>query len=345
VNFLTRAADFFLILLGALLVANLRTSAIGRPSTLAVEHIAFVTALSLSVFPSLGCYRRLENSSVWSTCARLVAAWLIVQAADLALILFLSDIEVPFQQTLLWTLFSLAGMIGIRVLGRCAILMRSRSNLANDVSTNGATEACRMQRVLKRSFDMVASVILLMFLSPVFALIAIIVRRDGGSIIFGHKRIGRGGESFRCLKFRTMMPNADVVLQRLLESDSAAREMWEREFKLKNDIRVTPIGRILRASSLDELPQLWNVLRGEMSLVGPRPIIERELQKYGDFASVYLSAVPGMTGLWQVSGRNDVDYETRVRLDTAYVKNWSLMEDFRILFKTLSVVAKRVGAY
>lgn len=139
--------------------------------------------------------------------------------------------------------------------------------------------------------------------------------------------------------------NSQEVLQQLLDSDSKAREEWERDFKLKNDPRITPVGRFIRKTSLDELPQLFNVLKGQMSLVGPRPIISEELPRYDDNVDYYLMAKPGMTGLWQVSGRNDVDYDTRVYFDSWYVKNWSLWNDIAILFKTVKVVLHRDGAY
>jgi undecaprenyl-phosphate galactose phosphotransferase len=142
-----------------------------------------------------------------------------------------------------------------------------------------------------------------------------------------------------------MIVNAEQVLQQVLASDAEARCEWERDFKLKNDPRINSVGRFLRRTSLDELPQLWNVLKGEMSLVGPRPVVEAELNRYGDDLDYYLTAKPGMTGLWQVSGRNDLDYETRVYLDTWYVKNWALWSDIAILFKTIAVVFRRNGAY
>lgn len=142
-----------------------------------------------------------------------------------------------------------------------------------------------------------------------------------------------------------MVPNAQEVLQNLLDTSPEARAEWDKDFKLKNDPRITPIGSFLRKTSLDELPQLWNVLKGEMSLVGPRPVISEELDRYGERAVHYLQAKPGMTGLWQVSGRNDVDYESRVYLDAWYVKNWNLWTDIVILFKTVGVVLQRDGAY
>lgn len=202
-----------------------------------------------------------------------------------------------------------------------------------------------MLRALKRLFDLVGSATLLLLLSPLFAFVAFKVSRDGGSAFFGHERVGQGGQPFKCYKFRSMVVNAQEVLKDLLERDPAARAEWEKDFKLKNDPRINPIGHFLRRTSLDELPQLWNVLKGEMSLVGPRPVVQAELERYGDDVVYYLMAKPGMTGLWQVSGRNDVDYDTRVYFDAWYVKNWSLWTDIAILFKTISVVTGSRGAY
>lgn len=200
-------------------------------------------------------------------------------------------------------------------------------------------------RAMKRLFDLVGSAMLLLLLSPLFAYVAWKVSRDGGSAFFGHERVGQDGRKFKCYKFRSMVVNAQEVLMELLERDPMARAEWEKDFKLKSDPRINPIGHFLRRTSLDELPQLWNVLKGEMSLVGPRPVVQAELERYGEDVIYYLMAKPGMTGLWQVSGRNDVDYGTRVYFDAWYVKNWSLWTDIAILFKTVSVVMGRRGAY
>ena len=205
--------------------------------------------------------------------------------------------------------------------------------------------ARRAPRAVKRVFDLVVSATLLLLLAPIFAYLSWVIRKDGGPVYFAHQRIGHNGKPFRCLKFRTMVPNAQAVLQQLLDSDPVARAEWERDFKLKNDPRITAVGRFLREYSLDELPQLWNVLKGEMSLVGPRPIIQEELKRYDEFADYYLEASPGMTGLWQISGRNNTDYCYRVYLDSWYAKNWSLWYDIVILIKTIGVVAAREGAY
>ena len=214
------------------------------------------------------------------------------------------------------------------------LLMGVRNNLAR-----------KGPRLLKRIFDMAASLLLFSILAPLFIWIAIRIRLSGTPVFFSHSRVGRNGRIFRCYKFRTMVLDADRALQRLLETDLAARTEWDREFKLKNDPRVTSIGQFLRETSLDELPQIWNVLKGDMSLVGPRPVVPEELRRYGDDRSFYLQVRPGITGLWQISGRNDVDYSYRVSLDTWYVRNWSLWYDLAILMKTVSVVLGRKGAY
>jgi len=200
-------------------------------------------------------------------------------------------------------------------------------------------------RVLKRLFDLLISSSLLLLLSPVFAYIGWKVSRDGGSPFYGHVRVGQNGQRFKCYKFRSMILNSQAVLQKLLDTDPAARDEWDKDFKLKNDPRITPIGHFIRKTSLDELPQLWNVLKGDMSLVGPRPVVDAELERYAEDVDYYLMAKPGITGLWQVSGRNDIDYSTRVYLDSWYVKNWSLWYDLAILFKTVGVVFRKEGAY
>lgn len=200
-------------------------------------------------------------------------------------------------------------------------------------------------RALKRAFDIVGSLSIIIVLSPVLLYISQKVKKDGGSAIYGHERVGKGGKPFKCLKFRSMVVNSKEVLERLLENDPKAKAEWDATFKLKDDPRITKIGQFLRRTSLDELPQLFNVLKGEMSLVGPRPIITAELERYNDEVDYYLLSKPGMTGLWQVSGRSDVDYDTRVYLDAWYVKNWSMWNDIAILFKTIGVVLKKDGAY
>lgn len=214
------------------------------------------------------------------------------------------------------------------------MLLRINNNLAK-----------RSARFLKRTMDILGSLMIIVLLSPLLLYLYFAVKKDGGNVIYGHPRIGRNGKEFKCLKFRSMVVNSKEVLEHLLATDPEAKAEWDKDFKLRNDPRITKIGAFIRRTSLDELPQLFNVLKGEMSLVGPRPIIKDELERYEEDVDYYLMAKPGMTGLWQVSGRNDVDYETRVYFDAWYVKNWSLWNDIAILFKTVNVVLKRDGAY
>lgn len=199
--------------------------------------------------------------------------------------------------------------------------------------------------VLKRAFDVVGSALLLFALIPVLLTVALLVRRDGGPVLFRHRRIGANGRPFYCLKFRSMCTDAEARLQKLLAENPEARAAWERDFKLKSDPRVTPLGDFMRRTSLDELPQLINVIKGDMSLVGPRPIITAEAGRYGAAFRDYLGCRPGLTGLWQVSGRNDIDYDSRVQLDSTYAREWSLARDISILVRTVGVVFGRAGAY
>jgi exopolysaccharide production protein ExoY len=199
--------------------------------------------------------------------------------------------------------------------------------------------------VTKRLLDVVGAIVLGVVFSPLIVVIVFLMRRGGGSVIYKHRRVGRGGHMFACLKFRTMVPNADQVLRDLLENDPELHAEWVRDHKLRHDPRVTRLGRFLRRTSLDELPQLVNVLRGEMSLVGPRPVVREELLRYGRNVGTYLAAKPGITGLWQVTGRNDTDYRRRVVLDTYYVRNQNLLLDLYILVKTTGVVLGGNGAY
>ena len=199
--------------------------------------------------------------------------------------------------------------------------------------------------LLKMAMDRVGAACGLLMLAPVLAVLAYLVKRDGGPAFYGQPRIGQNGKSFRCWKFRSMVPNAGDVLRELLERSPEARAEWEADFKLKNDPRVTKLGAFLRKTSLDELPQLWNVLMGEMSLVGVRPVTEKEIERYGDKVNDYYAMLPGMTGLWQVSGRNDVSYAERVDMDSRYVRGWSFWGDVRIIFQTVGVILQKRGAY
>jgi exopolysaccharide production protein ExoY len=197
----------------------------------------------------------------------------------------------------------------------------------------------------KRAFDITAASIMLLFALPAMFFIAVIMfSTDRGPILFSHERIGHGGKRFKCLKFRSMVVNSQEALRRHLEMFPQARAEWEATQKLRDDPRITPLGRFLRVTSLDELPQLINVIRGEMSLVGPRPIVQDEVVRYADQIEHYSAVRPGITGLWQVSGRSDVDYDQRVQLDSLYVREWSFLGDFVILIKTVKVVIMRTGS-
>ncbi len=199
----------------------------------------------------------------------------------------------------------------------------------------------------KRSFDIIVSLALMPILLPVIGVLAYFIKKESpGDVFYAHNRVGRDGEVVPVLKFRSMYSDSKERLEKLLESDPAIREEWETNYKLKNDPRVTKIGDFIRKTSLDELPQIFNVLKGEMSLVGPRPVVEEELKKYyKDSAEYYKMVKPGITGFWQVSGRSDTDYDFRVKVDTWYVYNWSLWLDIMVLIKTIRVVLLREGAY
>ena len=197
----------------------------------------------------------------------------------------------------------------------------------------------------KRVFDVAGALALIVLFLPLMAVVYALTKLDGGPAVFAHTRIGANGRRFKVLKFRTMVEDADAVLAALLARDDAARAEWDRDFKLQNDPRITRLGRFLRRSSLDELPQLFNVLAGSMSLVGPRPIVHDEVSRYGTAIADYYRCKPGLTGLWQVSGRNDVSYGERVALDSLYARNWSFWMDISLMFRTVGVVIGRSGAY
>lgn len=193
----------------------------------------------------------------------------------------------------------------------------------------------------KRIIDVVIASLTLALLAPLMIITSCLIRLTiGGPIIFAHPRIGYGGKQFRCYKFRTMPHDADEILRRHLANNPEAEQEWRQYRKLRKDPRVTFVGHILRKSSIDELPQLFNVLLGDMSCVGPRPIVRDELEYYGINCLTYMKARPGLTGLWQVSGRNTLSFDQRVSLDCAYVRSWSLWTDFRILAATASAVMK-----
>jgi len=225
------------------------------------------------------------------------------------------------------------------------VLHPDSSVYERDWSTDHAARSTPARAIPKRVLDVLGGALLGVVFLPLMLVIGLLLRRDGGPIIYRHRRVGHGGQSFECLKFRTMVPDADRVLGELLENHDELKAEWVQDHKLRNDPRVTGIGRFLRRTSLDELPQLWNVMRGEMSLVGPRPVVREELMRYGRCLPIYLSAKPGITGLWQVTGRNDTDYRRRVALDVYYVRKQNLLLDLYILLKTTRVVLGGGGAY
>lgn len=204
----------------------------------------------------------------------------------------------------------------------------------------------RVNRVLKFVFDWFLTFVGTICISPILLAIGIWIYRDSpGPVIFKHRRVGKGGKEFNCYKFRSMCVDADVKLKELLEKDPEAKAEWEKDFKLKQDPRITKSGAFLRKTSLDELPQIFNVLKGEMSLVGPRPIIRDEIPRYGKYIKDYYMVRPGITGMWQTSGRNDIDYDERVQMDTWYVRNWNIWFDVVLLWRTFKVVLAGKGAY
>ena len=201
-------------------------------------------------------------------------------------------------------------------------------------------------RILKRIFDIVLILLSIPVLLPVLGLVAaVVVLTSPGPVFYSHRRIRQNGAFFSMWKFRTMCVNSAEVLEDHLKSHPVARSEWSQAQKLKTDPRVTPLGHFLRRYSIDELPQVWNVVRGQMALVGPRPIVAAEVEKYGEGFSYYCRVKPGLTGLWQVSGRSELTYPQRVALDCAYVERWSLGRDVVILLRTFSSVANKDGAY
>lgn len=199
---------------------------------------------------------------------------------------------------------------------------------------------------LSRVFDVTLILLALPYILLVFLIISILIVLDSkGRVIYSHTRIGKEGRKFKAYKFRTMVLNADQMLQKYLDNSPELKSEWLATHKLKQDPRITRVGAVLRKLSLDELPQVWNILIGEMSLIGPRPIVDAEIEKYGICFELYKQVRPGLTGLWQVSGRNDTTYERRVELDEFYILNRSFKLDIQIILKTVSVVLNRKGAY
>jgi len=223
--------------------------------------------------------------------------------------------------------------------------LENAANSAVDIVSVGSAKYAP-GGILKRAVDIALAAIGIAVLWPLMLMVALAIRyTDPGPAIFGHERIGLNGRRFKCLKFRSMIINSEAALRELLERDQAAAAEWAASQKLKNDPRITRLGRLLRETSLDELPQLWNVLRGDMSIVGPRPIVSAEVRRYGNHFTDYAATKPGITGLWQVTGRSDCTYEERVSLDVDYVQNWSILRDFWIIARTVIVVFGRKGSY
>lgn len=237
---------------------------------------------------------------------------------------------IPDVETLPFLTMDIESLIDGRI-----VMFRMRNNLQN-----------KWNRAFKFIFDWCAALLGSIIFSPVMFGIALWIRKDSpGPVIFKHRRIGQYGKEFSCYKFRTMCVDAKEKLEELLEADPEAKKEWEENYKLKNDPRITRSGKFLRRTSLDELPQIFNVLKGEMSLVGPRPIVAKEIRYYGKFIEDYYMVRPGITGMWQTGGRNDTGYEQRVRMDSWYVRNWDFWFDIVLLWRTLKVVIKGDGAY
>jgi undecaprenyl-phosphate galactose phosphotransferase len=324
--------------------------AYARESHLGYEVVAFLepsAALEPEPLPDLGIAGRAVPVIPLDTSRGVLPEWLgkphVVVALDLD--------EMLGRETFIETLSFYHGDIdvisplkGLPINNTQVTHFFSRDILSLRIHNNLARPWAQL---VKRAFDLAVACGIVLFIAPLMGLIALRIRlADRGAVLFSHTRIGRDGRPFPCYKFRTMVPAAGEVLARVLAEDPRARAEWERDRKLKNDPRITRIGRFLRKTSLDELPQLFNVIRGEMSLVGPRPVVADELGLYGQAQIYYLQVRPGLTGLWQISGRNDVDYERRVSLDTWYVRNWTLWYDIYILLRTLLVVPSRSsGAY
>ena len=281
-----------------------------------------------------------EWQGSWAaTCSRHGAEMVVVAAddADLvacrSLIARLSLEGVPFIRIQGVSGLPAAAMEAHYAIGQDMLLLLGNSPLSRPLG-----------QIAKRSLDIVGALAILVFAAPLILGLSVILLCQGGGVIYGHRRIGMDGKPFGCLKFRSMVPDAEARLQEYLKDPERLRE-WEETRKLRDDPRITAFGRALRRWSLDELPQLFNVLLGQMSLVGPRPVTAEELEKSGSDHPLYYHVRPGLTGLWQVSGRNDLDLLQRAELDTWYVINWSLWLDAVILVKTIPAVFGRHGAY
>lgn len=301
-----------------------------------------IDAEGAAIAPQLGIpYHLIESDKVLD---------LIEQLGPLHAIIALEQAQLPKFRPLLMNLgqyphileiippltgVPLYGTDLIYLFGQEVLLLRTRNNLDR-----------RLPRVVKRVFDLVAASLLVLVLSPLFVYLAWRIRKESGSPVFYvQQRIGRHGQFFPCIKFRSMVHNAEEVLTRWSRDNPELYRQYHETKKLRDDPRITPIGKVIRTYSLDELPQLFNVLRGEMSLVGPRPILEREQSEYGVGIANYHRVSPGLTGLWQISGRAETSFQDRANYDDWYIKNWSIWFDLVILVRTITVVFNRNGAY
>jgi lipopolysaccharide/colanic/teichoic acid biosynthesis glycosyltransferase len=231
-------------------------------------------------------------------------------------------------------------LVGVPSLTMTAYLVGPHPKYISTYSLNG------VNRRMKRLLDLVCVGLAIAILAPLFIGVALLIKLDSkGPVFYRHRRLGRNMKEFWLLKFRTMHQDADKRLKRILENDPKLRAEFEATYKLRNDPRVTNVGRVLRKLSVDELPQFFNVIAGQMSMVGPRPIVRDEVKYYKDYSLLLFRVLPGATGLWQVSGRSETGYEQRVELDTRYVQNWTLLQDLGIIFRTIPAVLKRRGAY
>lgn len=225
--------------------------------------------------------------------------------------------------------------------------MEDINNLAFNVSMIPLN--CDVKHIpIKRGFDIIFSLLCLLLGAPLYLLIALFIFiTSPGKVIYSHERIGRGGKPFRCYKFRSMYMNADQQLKNILMQNPALKEEWERTYKLKKDPRITPFGAFLRKTSLDELPQFWNVLKGDLSIVGPRPVVKEEIERYYHFKAYKIFSIrPGLTGPWQVSERSNIScYERRIQLDEYYVNHHSFLLDLKLIAKTIPAMILSKGAY
>ena len=311
---------------------------------------ALAAEAALGSDPSLGysIVGRIDPHSLASgaTGAHL---WSVLERYEASQILFAVDGDTLLQRQLINS--ALRGRLPFAIApgprAMPALAWQSTRFFSHDVVMLSFSQglSSRLGQIVKCMIDVPAATLLLVLSSPVFLIAAILNLFSDGPLFFMHQRLGAGGKLFPCLKFRTMVVDAERVLKEKLDQDPALKAEWEATQKLRHDPRVTPIGRILRKTSLDELPQLINVIRREMSLVGPRPIVESEVRFYGEDIAHYYNARPGVTGVWQVSGRSNTSYARRVQLDVWYVNNWSVWLDIAVLLKTLPAVLARKGAH